>query len=91
MRTAIRAGVVAGLLLLTACGKSEAEIQADCEKALDKTSTKTNRPDACKELSQEDYDTLLMAWVMQTPDDRLAEGGATARVGTPSPVELRVA
>ncbi|MFJ2964243.1 hypothetical protein ACIPIC_18330 [Streptomyces collinus] len=65
MRAAIRAVIVGGLVLLAAaCGKSEAEMQADCQKAITKAATKTNRPDACKELSQKDYDTLLMAWII---------------------------
>ncbi|MFI6856517.1 hypothetical protein [Streptomyces sp. NPDC050416] len=64
MRAAMRAGIVGGLLLLTACGKSQAEMQADCQKALTKASTKTDRPEACKELSQKDYDTILMAWIV---------------------------
>jgi hypothetical protein len=65
MRTAIRAGLVGTLLLLAAaCGKSDAEIQADCKAAITKDSTKTNRPAACKELSEEDYGTLLMGWIL---------------------------
>jgi hypothetical protein len=43
---------------------------AACEKALTKSATKTDRPGACEELSQEDYDTLHMAWIMRkTLDD----------------------
>lgn len=37
---------------------------AACEKALTSSATKTDRPDACKELSQDDYDTLLMGWAL---------------------------
>jgi hypothetical protein len=37
----------------------------DCQKAIDSTSTKTDRPGACKDLNQEDYDLLLMHWAMQ--------------------------
>lgn len=73
MRTAITAGIVAGLLLLAACGKSEAEMQADCQKALGPTSTKTDRPDACKELSQDDYDTLLTHWAVSHVLDGMSQ------------------
>ncbi|MCX4649355.1 MULTISPECIES: hypothetical protein [unclassified Streptomyces] len=65
----IRGAVIAGLLALTVgltgCGKSEAEQQADFQKALSSSATKTNRPEACKSLRQEDYDTLLTAWVLK--------------------------
>lgn len=53
------------LLALTACGKSEAETQADCKAALTESSTKTDRPTACEDLSQEDYDALLMAHALK--------------------------
>ncbi|MCX4786479.1 hypothetical protein OG369_09875 [Streptomyces sp. NBC_01221] len=60
------AAITAGLLLvvtLTACGKSEDEIAADCQKALaaGATTTKTERPDACEGLSQDDYDALVIS------------------------------
>ncbi|MFF1682816.1 hypothetical protein [Streptomyces sp. NPDC058256] len=48
---------------LTACGKSEADRQADCQKVIDGTSTVTDRPEACQDLSAEDYRTLLTDWV----------------------------
>jgi uncharacterized lipoprotein YehR (DUF1307 family) len=48
------------LLALTACGKSEEQKQAECVKAIDSKSTPTNRPDACKDLSADDYKLLLM-------------------------------
>lgn len=63
---ASRAAVIAVLLLAAvACGKSEAEQQADCQKAITAESTDTNRPEACKDLSQDDYDVLLMDWVLK--------------------------
>jgi hypothetical protein len=37
-----------------------------CEKALTKSATKTDRPDACEPLSQDDYDTLLMGWALDS-------------------------
>lgn len=65
MRTAIRSGVAAGLLLLaTACGKSTAEMEADCKAAITKESTLTNRPEACEGLSQASYDALQKAWLL---------------------------
>ena len=64
----IRPALVAVALLvatLTACGKSEAEQQADCQKALTAEATRTNRPEACEPLSQDDYNTLLMAYTLE--------------------------
>ncbi|KUH38397.1 MULTISPECIES: hypothetical protein [Streptomyces] len=67
-RTTAAAAVAAALLLatLTACGKSVAEQRADCRAALTKGSTKTNRPEACADLSQQDYDRLLLDWVVES-------------------------
>ncbi|MEV0691791.1 hypothetical protein [Streptomyces sp. NPDC050388] len=64
-RTALTAVLLALAVLTAGCGKSEAEQQADCQKALTSEATKTNRPDACKGLSQDDYDALLMAWALK--------------------------
>lgn len=60
--TALAAATIT-LLALTGCGKSEAEIATDCQKALaaGANTTKTERPDACKGLSQDDYDTLVIS------------------------------
>ncbi|MGW3166967.1 hypothetical protein ACWC9Q_29735 [Streptomyces sp. NPDC001142] len=52
-------------LALTGCGKSAAEQQADCRDAITASSTKTSRPDACKDLSQDDYDALLTSWALR--------------------------
>lgn len=66
MRTrTIAAAAVALLLALTAvtgCGKSQEEKEADCQKAIDATSTVTNRPDACKDIPDEDYKGMLLAY-----------------------------
>ncbi|MFJ4206671.1 hypothetical protein ACIP2Y_44735 [Streptomyces sviceus] len=70
-RTALAALLLALATLTSACGKSPAEKQADCQKALTKTATKTNRPEACKDLSQDDYETLLMAWAMKNAVDEM--------------------
>lgn len=64
MRHTTRLATALLLLGLTACGKSAAEMQADCKAALTESSTKTDRPAACDDLSQEDYDALLMAYAL---------------------------
>lgn len=62
MRTRAAIAITAALLAtLTACGKSDAEIEADCEKAIVEASTVTNRPEACDDLSKDDYRALLIA------------------------------
>jgi hypothetical protein len=63
----LRATAIAAVLLAagTACGKSEAEQQADCQKAITETSTEKNKPEACESLSQDDYEVLLMDWVLK--------------------------
>ena len=38
---------------------------AACQKALDSSATKTNRPDACQEVKADDYDALLVGWALQ--------------------------
>lgn len=46
------------------------EMVKDCEKAINSSSTKTDRPEACEGLSQDDYDTLHMGWILHnTLDD----------------------
>lgn len=62
-RTALTAALLALAALTAACGKSEEEIAADCQKALanSTTATKTDRPEACKGLSEDDYSALLIA------------------------------
>ncbi|MER7953857.1 hypothetical protein [Streptomyces sp. NPDC096030] len=56
-RTALAALAAALCLGLTACTSYSAE---DCQKALTDESTKTNRPTECQDLSQEDYNLLIM-------------------------------
>ncbi|MET8475406.1 hypothetical protein ABZY90_19680 [Streptomyces sp. NPDC006422] len=36
-----------------------------CQRALDPTSTKTNRPDACEDLTEDDYTTVHMHYVLK--------------------------
>ncbi|WP_406143740.1 hypothetical protein [Streptomyces anulatus] len=62
-RTAITALITAGLFTLTGCG-SEYTAE-DCAAAIDDTSTKTNRPVECQDLSDEDYETLHMAYIIR--------------------------
>ncbi|MEU3536807.1 hypothetical protein AB0E70_35320 [Streptomyces murinus] len=57
----------------TACGKSEAQQQADYQKALNSTFTKGHRPNACKSLSQDDYDTLLADWAVKHALDSMSK------------------
>lgn len=40
------------------------DIVRGCQKALTESATRTHRPDACKGLKQDDYDTLLTAWTL---------------------------
>lgn len=61
MRRIITACAVALLIAGAAgCSKSQDEIAEDCRQAIDSTSTKTNRPDECKGLSDDNYQLLLM-------------------------------
>lgn len=50
----------------TACGQSEADKQAKCYDAIKaRTEGDKSKPEACKDLPQDDYDTLLMGWVLE--------------------------
>ncbi|GAA3010468.1 hypothetical protein [Streptomyces fulvorobeus] len=63
--TAIAATALGATLLLavvTACTQSEAEVRATCERALDNHSTLDNRPEACQEVPDESYRTLLLVY-----------------------------
>ncbi|WEH38422.1 hypothetical protein [Streptomyces sp. AM 2-1-1] len=66
MRTRTAVASIAMLTAaLTACGTSETDRQADCKKAISATRTYTvpDRPEACRVLSDEDYEMLQTAWV----------------------------
>lgn len=63
------AGTVAGC----SPGKSQAEIQKECQAALSSKATKTDRPDACEDLSQADYDTLLTDWALKNALDGMSK------------------
>ena len=65
MRTTATLAVTAALLLaVTGCGKSQAEKEDACQKAIDETSTVTNRPDACKDIPEQDYKGMLLAYTV---------------------------
>lgn len=66
MRTtpAVAALLAAGLLV-TGCGKSEAEVQTDCAQAIDDTSTVTHRPADCEQLSDDAYKALLTDYALK--------------------------
>ncbi|MGW0599945.1 hypothetical protein ACWD11_22715 [Streptomyces sp. NPDC002776] len=69
----IRTALAGALLVLAAAtagcssDKSEEEIAVDCQQALadGATATKTERPEACEGLTQDDYDALLMSQALQ--------------------------
>jgi hypothetical protein len=65
----IAAGIAAVLVIVTAVfwmnGKSYDEMVKDCQNALTSTSTKTDRPEACEGLKQDDYDTILVSWTLK--------------------------
>jgi hypothetical protein len=64
-----RAAVTVTALLLfaggTACSKSHDEMVDDCYAALDESSSKTNRPEDCEELSADDYGLILAHWTLK--------------------------
>lgn len=62
MRRAITAAALAAGLLLTGCSSYTVE---DCKNALTDKSTKTSRPKECEDLSQKDYDLLLMGRALE--------------------------
>lgn len=65
MRTAAAALTAATLLLtatLTACSSYSVE---DCQHAITSKSTKTDRPTECQDISQKDYETILMNWAVK--------------------------
>lgn len=41
------------------------DIVKGCSKALSSEATKTHRPPACEGVKQDDYDALLMGWVLK--------------------------
>ncbi|MFF6925832.1 hypothetical protein [Streptomyces californicus] len=62
-RTTTAALIAASLLALTGC--SSEYTADDCAAAIDDTSTKTNRPVECQDISDEDYKTLLMGYIIR--------------------------
>ncbi|KAB1979463.1 hypothetical protein [Streptomyces triticiradicis] len=71
----IVASIAAVLAIVTTVvwmnGRSYEDTVAACKKALNSTSTKTNRPDACQDVKADDYDALLVGWSLQHAFDDL--------------------
>ncbi|MFE9727542.1 hypothetical protein ACFYQ5_29215 [Streptomyces sp. NPDC005794] len=68
MRIRIGVVVLAVVLLIAAYISnipSEAETEAACRKALDNTSTWTDRPDICLDVSAETYRTFLLMYELR--------------------------
>lgn len=65
--------LLAGAAVGCSSGKSEAEVQKECQAALSSKATKTDRPDACEDLSQADYDTLLTDWALKNALDGMSK------------------
>ena len=59
MRTTAAALTAATLLLAALTGCSSYSVE-DCQHAVTSHSTKTDRPTECQDLSQKDYETLLL-------------------------------
>lgn len=71
MRRLIASVVAAAgaVLLLTSCGKSEAEKQRDCLTAIRaRAEGDTNKPKACEAISDDDYHTLIIGEVLKDTD-----------------------
>ncbi|GHA96544.1 MULTISPECIES: hypothetical protein [Streptomyces] len=68
MRIRIGVVVLAVVLLIAAFVSSipsEAETEAACRRALDNTSTATNRPDVCLDVPAETYRAFLLMYVLR--------------------------
>ncbi|GAA2956650.1 hypothetical protein ACFPN0_17800 [Kitasatospora cinereorecta] len=68
MRIRIGVVVLAVVLLIAAFLSSipsEAETEAACRRALDNTSTATNRPEVCLDVSAGTYRTFLLMYVLR--------------------------
>ena len=63
LRTRHTLAALAATLLLgaTGCGYTA----DDCAAAIDDTSTKTNRPTECQDISDDDYETLLLGYILR--------------------------
>lgn len=58
-------GVALGLTAFLASIPSQAEVEEACRKALDNTSTTTNRPEACEDVSAKTYQTFLLMYALR--------------------------
>lgn len=64
--TTIAALTLLAALTLAGCGKSDAEIQDDCYQAIgERAAGDKSKPKACEALSDDDYQTLLLGWVLK--------------------------
>jgi hypothetical protein len=61
----LAACLLAGAAVGCSSEKSQDEIAAECVKAITDASTETSRPDECEGLPQDDYEALLMSWVLK--------------------------
>ena len=63
MRTRLTLAALAATitLSLTGCGYTA----DDCAAAITDESTKTNRPTECQDISDDDYTTLLMGYILR--------------------------
>ncbi|MEW5658339.1 hypothetical protein ABGT92_23835 [Streptomyces cinereoruber] len=69
MRRLITAAITATLLLLTGCGASEVEKQEACLDAIRaRAEGDRAKPKACEEISDDDYNTLIIGEVIENTD-----------------------
>lgn len=61
----LAACLLAGAAVGCSSERSQDEIAADCRPALSSEATKTDRPKECEGLTQENYDALLMHWILE--------------------------
>ncbi|WP_331719501.1 hypothetical protein OG693_39735 (plasmid) [Streptomyces sp. NBC_01259] len=67
MRTRLTAAALtaAALLALSACSSDTRYTTDDCAAAITDTSTKTDRPTECANVSDDDYETLLLGHLLK--------------------------
>ncbi|MCX5365930.1 hypothetical protein OG864_45350 [Streptomyces sp. NBC_00124] len=46
---------------------------ASCRKGIDSSATKTNRPEVCEGVTQDDYDALLVSWTLKHTFDDMSK------------------
>ncbi|MER5950324.1 hypothetical protein ABT127_30200 [Streptomyces sp. NPDC001904] len=73
-----RTAIIAVALLaatLAGCTRTEANKRTDCRNALTDGAATADRPDACKDVSEDDYQTLLADWREENKDIIDENGG----------------